>query len=345
MKLSEFDYGLPQELIAQRPAEERDHSRLMVVDKQKGRLLHSQFKNLPEFIQQGDLLVLNDTKVIPARLIGKKSGTGGRVELLLLESAGGTSWRCMFKRGKRLAKGSGIIFKGGQLRAKVAEEVNEGKGVVEFDYSGDFWEVLDRLGNVPLPPYIQRKQGHSFQDVERYQTVFARDPGSCAAPTAGLHFTENVFKGLKDAGANLAFVTLHVGPGTFVPIRTDDIEQHRMEPEFFRVPPETAEAMKKARRNGSRVIPVGSTALRCVESAFRDGDGKVAPRGYTDLFIYPGYTFQRINGLITNFHLPRSTLFVLVCALAGTTLTKQAYTEAIKNRYRFYSYGDAMIVV
>lgn len=345
MNTTEFDYELPQELIAQYPAGERDQSRLLAVDRRKGAILHSRFQNLPEFLQRGDLLVLNDTKVIPARLIGKKAGTGGRVELLLLEQAGKNAWKCMFKRGKRLSKGNKIIFKDGEFSGKVMEEVREGKGLVEFDYSGDFWAALERFGSVPLPPYIRRNEGRSFHDAERYQTVFARDPGSCAAPTAGLHFTEKVFSGLKAAGVEIAFVTLHVGPGTFLPIRAGEVERHRMEPEFFSVPHETVEALERARGGGFRVIPVGSTALRCIESAFRNGRAGPVERGYTDLFIYPGYEFQRVNGLITNFHLPRSTLFVLVCALAGTGLMKRAYREAVENRYRFYSYGDAMIIL
>lgn len=344
MNLSEFDYELPEELIAQYPADKRDDSRLLVVDKNRETVNHAIFSRLPEFLKPGDLLILNNTQVIPARLIGEKSGTGGTVELLLLEEISNKVWRCMFKRGKRLPVGTEVIFQKGRLQGAIGEKIVEGRGVVEFSCSGDFLEMLKEYGRIPLPPYIKRKPGDSFNDTARYQTVFARKPGSSAAPTAGLHFTENLLNEIKKAGVHVAHVTLHVGPGTFNPIRSEEIERHKMEPEYFSVLPETKEAIEKAQRDKSRIISVGSTSLRCVESACDDA-AVWMESGHTHLFILPGYRFKRVNGLITNFHLPKTTLFVLVCAFAGKSLMQRAYRESIKRRYRFYSYGDAMLIL
>jgi len=345
LNLSEFQYELPDELIAQYPAEERDHSRLMIVDAKKERVTHARFTDLPDFLNRGDLLVLNDTRVIPARLFGQKQGTGGTVELLLLEKKGDKVWQCMFKRGKRLPTGTGIVFEGGCLRGEILEKIREGKGLVEFTHSGNFFDALKIAGRVPLPPYIRREPNKGFNDRERYQTVFAIKPGSSAAPTAGLHFTRELINELKGRGINLAFLTLHVGPGTFVPIRAERIDEHRMDPEFFQIPSESLEAVERARRDGARVVAVGSTALRGVEAAFQHGESGPQKSGHTDLFIYPGFRFRRITGLVTNFHLPGTTLFVLACTFAGTSLMKRAYQEAIEKRYRFYSYGDAMVIL
>lgn len=345
MNLSDFDYCLPPELIAQYPTEERDNARLLVVDKQRESIIHSQFKDIPEFLTRGDLLILNDTKVIPARLIGKKVKTGGVVELLLLERMDEKTWNCMVKGGKKLGMGSEVLFNEGQLLARVVEKVVEGRGLVEFDYSGEFFEVLQRSGVIPLPPYIKREPGRRYNDAERYQTVFARHPGSSAAPTAGLHFTDEVLDELKENGVNCAHVTLHVGPGTFIPVRTERIEDHTMEPEVFEIPSETIEAIEETVRGKSRVIGVGSTSLRCVESSYENGKPGGIKRGHSSLYIYPGYHFKRVNSLFTNFHLPKSTLFILACAFAGEKLIKSAYQEAVEKRYRFYSYGDAMLIL
>ncbi len=345
MDLSSFDYTLSRELIAQVPARRRDASRMLVVDRQKSSVSHSRFKYLPEFFKRGDLIILNNTKVIPARLIGKRRRTGGVVELLLIEKIDGKAWKCMIKGGKKLKKGTKILFKEGQLTGKVADPVMDGRGVIEFDCSGDFYSVLQELGDIPLPPYIKREPGESRDDAERYQTIFSKCPGSSAAPTAGLHFTEEVLNDLKSKGVHLAYVTLHVGPGTFVPVRTEKIEEHKMEPEYFEIPSETIEAIEKAGRDRSRVTGVGSTVLRCVESSYKNGRPMNGKSGHTDLYVYPGYNFNRVNSLVTNFHLPKSTLFILVCAFAGTELMKSAYKQAMEKRYRFYSYGDAMLIL
>lgn len=345
MDLSEFDYHLPPDLIAQVPAEERDQSRLMVVDRDQGSVTHSRFRALPDFLRRGDLLVLNDTQVIPARLLGKKEETGGAVEILLLERISPSAWRCMFKRGKRVAPGTRIVFEGGELCGTVVGKVTEGRGMVEFDFAGDFFEVLKRWGQVPLPPYIKPKSEKAYDHAGRYQTLFAQNPGSSAAPTAGLHFTDQVFRGLASAGVRIATVTLHVGPGTFLPIRTPRIEDHQMEPERYNISAETREVIARAVQDENRIIPVGSTSLRVLESFSQGSSSSEDENGATDLFIYPGYKFRRASGLVTNFHLPQSTLFVLVCALAGTSLMKRTYEEAVRERYRFYSYGDAMVIL
>ncbi len=345
MNLSEFDYELPHDLIAQYPAEKRDESRLLVVDTRNESIIHSQFQSLPEFLKPGDLLILNETKVIPARLVGRKIETGGKVELLLLEQRSEKVWKCMVKHGKSLRKGSLVDFEGGELRCKVLEEIKNGKGEVEFDYSGDFFQILKNLGEIPLPPYIKRNPDDSFSDSERYQTVFAKNPGSSAAPTAGLHFTPQMLKDLEVAGINFAHITLHVGPGTFVPIRTEEIKKHKMEPEPFEILPQAVEAIQKALRDKTRIIGIGSTSVRCLESALSNDKSNLTKKGCTDLFIYPGYRFKGINSMLTNFHLPKTTLFVLVCTLAGAGFMKRAYKEAIQQRYRFFSYGDAMLII
>ena len=339
MKTSDFYYDLPPELIAQTPLERRDSSRLMTLDKTTGEIGHHHFYDLPGFLRPGDCLVMNNSRVLPARLIGQRE-SGGACEVLLLIDRGKKTWECLVRPGKKLRKGAKIIFGDGQLTAEVTEVLEDGNRLVRFDYEGIFLEILERLGRMPLPPYIKEE----LQDQERYQTVYSKVSGSAAAPTAGLHFTPELLKQIEDMGVKLAYVTLHVGLGTFRPVKVDDVEHHDMHSEYCIIPPETAQIINETKQNGGRVICVGTTSCRTVES-YANEDGTVrADGGWTKIFIYPGYRFKVLDGLITNFHLPESTLIMLVSALAGKEHVLHAYEEAVKEKYRFFSFGDAMLI-
>ncbi len=340
MKTSDFYYDLPPELIAQTPLERRDGSRLMTLDKTTGEIGHHHFYDLPGFLRPGDCLVMNNSRVLPARLIGQRE-TGGACEVLLLIDRGEKTWECLVRPGKKLRKGARITFGDGQLTAEVTEVLADGNRLVRFEYEGIFLEILEQLGRMPLPPYIKEE----LQDQERYQTVYSKVSGSAAAPTAGLHFTPELLKQIGDMGVKLAYVTLHVGLGTFRPVKVDDVEHHDMHSEYCIIPPETAQIINETKRNGGRVICVGTTSCRTVES-YANEDGTVrADGGWTKIFIYPGYRFKVLDGLITNFHLPESTLIMLVSALAGKERVLHAYEEAVKKRYRFFSFGDAMCIL
>lgn len=340
MKKSDFNFDLPEELIAQTPLEKRDNSRLLHLGINDGSIEHRHFYDIKDYIRPGDCLVLNDSRVLPARLIGCRP-TGGSVELVLLKDLGGGCWECLSRPGRKTKPGQEILFGDGELTATVEKVTDGGNRVVKFHYEGVFLEVLERLGKMPLPPYIKEE----LQDSERYQTVYSRELGSAAAPTAGLHFTNELLQEIKDKGVNVCFVTLHVGLGTFRPVKEDDIENHDMHSEFCIVPDETAKIINSTKKNGGRVICVGTTSCRTVES-FANEDGTINPTsGWTNIFIYPGYSFKCIDGLITNFHLPESTLIMLVSALAGRENVLNAYEQAVKERYRFFSFGDAMIII
>lgn len=341
MRVDEFDFALPEELIAQHPAARRDESRLLVLHKKDGSMEHRIFREVIDYLNPGDCLVLNDTRVIPARLIGEKKGTGGKMEFVLLKRLSDTRWETLVKPGKRAKTGSEFIFGGGVLSAKVLADTAAGGRVVEFSFDGVFEEILDRLGQMPLPPYISAR----LEDPERYQTVYARERGSAAAPTAGLHFTPELLSTLEGKGVRLAFLTLHVGLGTFRPVKAEQVEEHQMHAEFYSVPAKTAEIINQAKATGGRIITVGTTSTRTLETV-AGADGTVCPgKGWTDIFIYPGYRFKVVDGLITNFHLPKSTLIMLVSALAGRENVLNAYAEAVRQRYRFYSFGDAMLII
>jgi S-adenosylmethionine:tRNA ribosyltransferase-isomerase len=340
LKVKDFDFYLPEELIAQHPLEKRDESRLMVVDKETGNIEHKVFKDIVEYLKDGDCLVLNNTRVLPARLIGEKEGTGGKMEFLLLKRIDQNKWETLVKPGKRAKIGSRFVFGNGELKAEVRELGEEGSRIIEFEYEGIFEEVLDRLGQMPLPPYITEK----LEDKERYQTVYSKEVGSAAAPTAGLHFTEELLDTIREKGIKVAFVTLHVGLGTFRPVKVESIEEHHMHSEYYTMPKETAEIINKTKENGGRVIAVGTTSCRTLET-IGDGLGKVREQsGWTEIFMYPGYKFKVVDALITNFHLPQSTLVMLVSAFSSREITMSAYEEAVKERYRFFSFGDAMFL-
>ena len=339
MKKTDFDFYLPEELIAQTPLEKRDSSRLMVLDKATGALEHRHFYELPEFLNEGDCLVLNNSRVLPARLIGARE-TGGAVELVLLRDLGEGRWECLSRPGRKTKPGTKLVFGGGELTAEVENVAEGGNRIVRFDYDGIFLEVLERLGKMPLPPYIKEE----LNDPERYQTVYSRELGSAAAPTAGLHFTQELLDKIAAKGVRVCYVTLHVGLGTFRPVKEDEIEQHEMHSEFCIVPEDTAQAITETKRRGGRVIAVGTTSCRTLESFAKD-DGTIEPSsGWTDIFIYPGYKFKCIDALVTNFHLPESTLIMLVSALAGRESVLNAYKTAVEERYRFFSFGDAMFI-
>ena len=338
MLLSDFDYELPEELIAQRPIEPRNASRLMVLDPSRRTIAHEKFFNLQKFLTAGDTLIFNDTRVIPARLIGHKS-TGARAEIFLLRRLDAITWETLVKPGRKITEGAEIFF-GNELSCKVTGRTDFGGRVVEFKFNGVFEEILDRLGETPLPPYIHEK----LADSERYQTVYNRERGSAAAPTAGLHFTTEQMNELKNFGVNLGFVTLHVGLGTFRPVQVETIEQHQMHEEFYTIPPETADLIRETKERGSRVIAVGTTSIRTLEAAAIDKKSVAVGSNATKIFIYPGYEFKIVDALITNFHLPKSTLLMLVSALAGRDFILQAYREAVNERYRFFSFGDAMFI-
>ena len=339
MKKSEFDFYLPEELIAQTPLEKRDSSRLLVLDKATGALEHRHFYELPEFLNEGDCLVLNNSRVLPARLIGARE-TGGAVELVLLRDLGEGRWECLSRPGRKTKPGTKLVFGGGELTAEVESVAEGGNRIVRFDYEGIFLEVLERLGKMPLPPYIKEE----LNDPERYQTVYSRELGSAAAPTAGLHFTQELLDKIAAKGVKVCYVTLHVGLGTFRPVKEDEIEQHEMHSEFCIVPEDTAQIISKTKQCGGRVVAVGTTSCRTLESFAKD-NGTIEPSsGWTDIFIYPGYKFKCIDALVTNFHLPESTLIMLVSALAGREHVLNAYKVAVEERYRFFSFGDAMFI-
>ena len=339
MKTSDFDFYLPEELIAQTPLERRDASRLLTLDKHTGAVEHHHFYELPKFLRPGDCLVLNDSRVLPARLIGRRP-TGGACEVLLLVDKGDKCWECLVRPGRKLKPGAQVIFGEGELTASIEEELEDGKRLVRFDYEGIFLEILEHLGKMPLPPYIKAE----LQDNERYQTVYSKVVGSAAAPTAGLHFTPELLSEIRDMGVKICYVTLHVGLGTFRPVKAEDIQDHEMHSEFCMISQETADTINETKKTGGRVICVGTTSCRTIES-FAAEDGTMTQRsGWTNIFIYPGYRFKVLDALITNFHLPQSTLIMLVSALAGREHVLAAYAEAVKERYRFFSFGDAMFI-
>lgn len=341
MKTSDFYYDLPEELIAQDPLADRSASRLLHLDRETGEIQHTDFKHITRYLNPGDCLVINDTKVIPARLYGSKVGTDAGIEILLLKRKGDNVWETLVKPGKKAKPGTVISFGDGLLTGEVIDVVEEGNRLIRFHYEGIFEEILDKLGEMPLPPYIT----HKLEDKNRYQTVYAKNEGSAAAPTAGLHFTEELLEEIRQMGVNIAHVTLHVGLGTFRPVKVDDVEKHHMHSEFYVVEEDQAKLINDTKKNGGRIISVGTTSCRTLESA-ADEDGNLqAKSGWTEIFIYPGYQFKIIDGLITNFHLPESTLLMLVSALAGKENIMKAYEEAVRERYRFFSFGDAMMIV
>jgi S-adenosylmethionine:tRNA ribosyltransferase-isomerase len=340
--VQQFDFALPERLIAQHPLAERTSSRLLVLDRKTGSIQHRQFVDLLEYLVPGDVLVLNDSRVMPARLIGVKSDTGAKIELLLLRSLGDDRWETLVKPGKRVKIGTEIQFGEGLLRCVCEDVTDTGGRIVRFLYEGIFFEILDRLGSMPLPPYIHAQ----LEDKERYQTVYARERGSAAAPTAGLHFTREYLERIEQKGVRIAYLTLHVGLGTFRPVSADKVEEHVMHAEYYEVSEETANIINLAKAEGRRVIAVGTTSCRTLETVGRENGGKLqAQSGWTDIFIYPGYSFSLVDGLLTNFHLPKSTLVMLVSALAGRENVLRAYEEAIEREYRFFSFGDAMLIL
>ena len=339
MKKSDFYFDLPEELIAQTPLERRDASRLLLLDRETGEITHKHFYDLPDYLNPGDCLVLNDSRVLPARLMGNRL-TGGAVEVVLIRDLGDGKWECMTRPGRKTRPGTELTFGGGLLTATVTDALEDGNKVLQFHYDGIFLEILDQLGKMPLPPYIKAE----LQDRERYQTVYSREIGSAAAPTAGLHFTEELLDRIRAKGIKVCFVTLHVGLGTFRPVKEEDILDHVMHSEYCVIPEETANIINETKAAGGRVIAVGTTSCRTLES-FTEPNGTVlAKGGWTDIFIYPGYTFKCIDALVTNFHLPESTLIMLVSALAGREHILNAYATAVKERYRFFSFGDAMFI-
>jgi S-adenosylmethionine:tRNA ribosyltransferase-isomerase len=340
VNVEDFDFHLPEELIAQTPLENRSESRLMVLDKEQRSIEHYRFKHIVDFLNEGDCLVLNDTRVLPARLFGQKQDTGANIEVLLLKQEDGDKWETLVKPAKRIRVGTEIIFGDGKLRATCVGLKEHGGRILEFQYDGIFYEVLDELGEMPLPPYIRER----LDEQDRYQTVFARERGSAAAPTAGLHFTEELLEELKAKGVHIAFITLHVGLGTFRPVSVENIEEHDMHAEFYQVSEGTARLLNEVRENGGRIITVGTTSTRTLETISSKHGRFVEENGWTNIFIYPGYEFKGIDGLITNFHLPKSTLIMLVSALAGRENVLHAYETAVKEQYRFFSFGDAMFI-
>lgn len=340
MKTSDFYYDLPPELIAQTPLEKRDESRLLCLDKATGEWSHHHFYELPDFLRAGDCLILNNSRVLPARLLGHRLPGGGACEVLLLQDKGDKVWECLVRPGKHLREGARVSFGDGELTAEIAEVLPDGNRLVRFDYNGIFLEVLERLGKMPLPPYIKEE----LQDQERYQTVYSKVNGSAAAPTAGLHFTPELLERIAAKGVGVGYVTLHVGLGTFRPVKEDEIEQHDMHSEYCTIPQETADLINRTKANGGRVICVGTTSCRTIESWAGEDGTMTATGGWTNIYIYPGYRFKVMDALVTNFHLPESTLIMLVSALAGREHVLAAYEEAVRERYRFFSFGDAMFI-
>ena len=339
MKTHDFWYDLPEELIAQTPLEKRDNSRLMVLDQETGKVSHKHFYDIVDYLQPGDCLVMNDSRVLPARLLGHRP-TGGAVEVLLLRDLGNKQWECLCKPGRKMQVGSQVVFGDGELMATVVQVKEDGNRVVEFSYEGIFLEVLERLGKMPLPPYIKAE----LEDQERYQTVYSREVGSAAAPTAGLHFTKELLEKLREKGVKTAFVTLHVGLGTFRPVKADDISQHHMHSELCMISQETANILNETKAADGRIVCVGTTSCRTLESLVKDDGSFEACSKWTDIFIFPGYQFKAMEALITNFHLPESTLVMLVSAFAGKENVLNAYAEAVNEKYRFFSFGDAMFI-
>lgn len=341
MKKEDFYFKLPEELIAQDPLEDRSASRLLVLDKESGKIEHRMFRDIKAYLKPGDCLVINDTKVIPARLIGSKIGTDAKIEILLLKRKENDIWETLVKPGKKAKPGTKISFGEGLLIGEVIDVVEKGNRLIQFSYQGIFEEILDQLGQMPLPPYIT----HQLEDKNRYQTVYAKHSGSAAAPTAGLHFTPELLKEIKESGVDIAHVTLHVGLGTFRPVKVENIQEHHMHSEFYHIEASEAEKINRAKREGHRIICVGTTSCRTIESAAKP-DGTLSEcSGWTEIFIYPGYQFKVLDCLLTNFHLPESTLIMLVSALAGREHVLHAYEEAVKEQYRFFSFGDAMLIV
>ena len=340
MKTSDFDFYLPEELIAQHPLERRDYSRLMVLDKETGEIEHKHFYDVINYLNPGDTLVLNNTRVMPARLIGEKAESGGKIEFLLLKRIEGDKWECLAKPGKRAKIGAEFVFGEGKLRCKVVDIIEEGNRIIEFSYDGIFEQVLDELGEMPLPPYITER----LDDKERYQTVYSKEKGSAAAPTAGLHFTKELLEEVKEKGINIAYVTLHVGLGTFRPMDTEHVKDHDMHAEVCMMSKEAADTLNKAKAEGRRIFAIGTTSVRTLESVW-NVYGKFEECSLeTKLFIYPGYKYHTIDGMLTNFHLPKSTLIMMICALAGYENVMNAYKEAVKEQYRFFSFGDCMLL-
>ena len=341
MKTDDFDYYLPEELIAQTPLEKRDSSRLLVLDRKTGEIEHKHFTDIVDYLEEGDTLVLNDTKVLPARLIGTKEETGAVIEVLLLKNISGDKWECLTKPARRIKKGTIVSFGNGQLKMKCLEEFDEGIRHFEMIYDGIFYEILDKLGTMPLPPYIHEK----LDDQSRYQTVYAKERGSAAAPTAGLHFTKELLSKIENKKINICYVTLHVGLGTFRPVSVENVENHEMHSEFYTMSKETAELLNETKKKGKRIIAVGTTSTRTLETIASKNDGVFKEEsGFTKIFIYPGYEFKGIDCLITNFHLPKSTLVMLVSALAGKEKILNAYKIAVEEKYRFFSFGDSMFI-
>ena len=341
MNLHDFYYELPEELIAQEPIKERDMSRLLVLNRKDGTLEHKIFHDIVDYLNEGDCLVLNNSRVIPARLYGIKEGTGAKMEFVLLKRVDKDKWETLVKPGRRAPIGSKFIFGNGELKCTIIDHTDAGGRIIEFEYEGIFEEILDKLGQMPLPPYIKKK----LTDKERYQTVYSKVEGSAAAPTAGLHFTKELLKKIQDKGVKLAYVTLHVGLGTFRPVKTERIEDHNMHSEFYVIDDATADIINSTRKAGKRIIAVGTTSVRTLETAADDNGFVSAKSGWTNIFIYPGYKFKIIDCLITNFHLPESTLIMLVSALAGRETILNAYKVAVENKYRFFSFGDAMLIL
>ncbi len=340
MKVEDFDYYLPEKLIAQTPLEKRDTSRLMVLDKTTGKIEHKHFYNIVDYLEEGDTLVLNDTKVLPARLIGEKEETKAVIEILLLKNISGDDWECLVKPARRIKVGTVVTFGSGELKAKCIKEEPEGIRHFTLIYDGILMEILEHLGTMPLPPYIHEK----LKDQSRYQTVYAKEIGSAAAPTAGLHFTKELLEQLTKKGVNIAYITLHVGLGTFRPVSVDKVEEHEMHSEYYQMTKETAELLKKTKENKKRIIAVGTTSTRTLETIMTKYNEFTECSGWTNIFIYPGYKFKAIDALITNFHLPKSTLVMLVSALAGRENILNAYKTAVQEEYRFFSFGDAMLI-
>lgn len=341
MKTSDFYYDLPKELIAQVPLEDRSSSRLLVLGRKSGEIKHSIFKNITDYFKAGDCLVLNDTRVIPARLYGQKQGSGGAIEFLLLNKRSLDEWEVILKPGKKAKKCAVFEFGGGLLKAEILDVINDGNRIVKFYYDGVFEEILDRLGEMPLPPYITEK----LKDKERYQTVYSKHNGSAAAPTAGLHFTPELLKQIEDMGVKIAYVTLHVGLGTFRPVKAEEVSEHKMHSEFYTIDEKTANTINETKKSGGKVFCVGTTSNRVLETVSDENGFVKAATGWTDIFIYPGYRFKCADALITNFHLPESTLIMLVSAFAGKDSIMNAYKTAVEEKYRFFSFGDAMLIV
>ena len=340
MKTDDFDYELPERLIAQTPLEKRDDSKLMILDRKTGEIIHETFHNIINYLDKDDVLVLNDTKVIPARIIGEKEDTKAVIELLLLRNIENNDWLCLAKPAKRIKTGTIISFGNGKLKAKCLEVLDEGIRKIEFIYNGIFYEILDELGSMPLPPYIKEK----LEDKDRYQTVYAKNNGSAAAPTAGLHFTKELLKAIEEKGINICYITLHVGLGTFRPVNVEDVTKHKMHSEFYHMSKEAADILNNAKKNNKRIIAVGTTSTRTLETIMSKYNCFKETSGWTDIFIYPGYKFKAVDQLITNFHLPKSTLIMLVSAFASKELIMKAYSIAVKHEYRFFSFGDSMFI-